>query len=125
MAAFCSDKGVSEDVFNHGLEIIIKKRNKAALHKPNGEPYPLNTPPLHIDRAKLGWRGIHMKRVETTHYLNLFIGLAVNCCNHINGGATAEMAVQQCQNPNSSLYVIFDHKKPRRWQNNRLDEPRR
>lgn len=92
----CAECGVSNRVFELGLTILAHV--KANNYTPNIGV---------IDGATIGHPGYYMKRLDADDPRNLLIGKMVDCCNHIDGGSTAQMAKAHVLSPDGACYVIF------------------
>lgn len=110
-ASLCATLSVDDRVFEHGLELLkrVKKEDK--------------TPNIGIiEGSAVGRPGYYMRKLAANDPRNLLIGKMVGCCNHIDHGATSDMAETHVLSPDAACYVIFKEEEKGK-PNDELDKP--
>ncbi len=98
LSAFCFKRNISEEAHDQALMLLAQKR---ALPQARVQ----RIPDMHIDGAEFGMPGARFYRMKDDDFRGLFLGLLVDCCQHIAGGA-AWCARHGFQSENGGFYVI-------------------
>lgn len=103
LSAFCFRRNVSEEAHDQALALLARK---AALEVPRVQ----RIPDMQIDGEEFGMKGARFYRLKDNDFRALFLGLLVDCCQHLdkwNGNAAAAWCARHgFQSEHGGFYVI-------------------
>ena len=103
LSAFCFRRNISEEAHDQALELLARK---AARETPRVQ----RIPDMQIAGAEFGMPGARFYRLGDNDFRGLFLGLLVDCCQHIDkgqGNANAAWCARHgFQSEHGGFYVI-------------------
>lgn len=103
LSAFCFRRNISEEAHDQALTLLAQKK---VLETPRVQ----RIPDMQIDGAEFDMPGARFYRLKDDDFRALFLGLLVDCCQHIDkgqGNANAAWCARHgFQSENGGFYVI-------------------